>query len=999
MGRSKKRRKAFEKKKESLDRYEERRAKKEQLRKKGGGPRSAPSGSSSAFEIRGNGRAKHKVFGRKNTNQHRNVITARSDAVNNRKRTLLVEYKANKKANTFIDRRLGENTEGLDEEDKMLLRLQRQRERQFRKHRYNLNVADDKNNTGGGMDNGNRRDIDTLTHFGQSLGADDFDMQGEGRLSDDSDGELDAELVDKTHFGGGVDDKQNDDDADRPKTRREILQDIIRKSKVRKAERAKEKDERDEERAELDAELEGIKGLLDFGGNTNKKREKKTKQRRGDDNDDGDYDDYDRMTRELAREHRAQATDRMRTPAEIARAERAKLQHLEEQRLIRMRGDADDEEEEEEESRTSVTHSAQGDEGEGADGSLSKREKREKRRREMREEKFQQNKRSAIVGGDDLDSNFIVDPEFAPAASSDDEEAEEEDDDDNEGASKRGEDEESNVVDEDAGKVSKRSSNDSGPLPYIFDLCPRTRDDLERLLRKWSAYPLSSKERNRGKKTTVSSDEEDDTDRSERAKLLLERVRVSHSALVDASNEPKLRDFLTATLEVLAAHCEDSKRTFCPWFVSALIRSVWTCAQELDVSDTFRERVENAQQRLSTSSQMPSIATLLDFRTIVCIYSCSDFRHAIATPAMMVMGQFLAQATAKSGVEVLSGLCVVETMLRYTRDSKRYLPECVAFLSALLSRVAIAVTGPQSEEADEWTSDLALARSSLLGAPKCCPKNATLLLRSTEAKERVNATISKLEDALENGAFALLCSELRNAHDEDESGKYESSLLPPAALLVVVRLLRRLAASQATQSYFRSAFELPVAALRLIQRAQKSRGGGSGDRLRRDEKRVTKTSEEGGLRLPDAIVAAVSEALRFFDLTAEKAESARGDLRMKIHRPVAIRQMMPRFDEEFDPSRNMDPDRVRVAMKQMKRSLARERKNTTRELRRDNAFLAREREKEIEARDARLEARQKEVMQFLQEQQRTFKEMVKTGNAYGGGSGGGGRKTKKRQFG
>lgn len=48
-----------------------------------------------------------------------------------RKASLLVEYKALKKANAFVDRRFGEQDDSLSAEDKALLRYQKQRTREL----------------------------------------------------------------------------------------------------------------------------------------------------------------------------------------------------------------------------------------------------------------------------------------------------------------------------------------------------------------------------------------------------------------------------------------------------------------------------------------------------------------------------------------------------------------------------------------------------------------------------------------------------------------------------------------------------------------------------------------------------------------------------------------------------------------------------------------------------------------------------------------------------
>ena len=57
-----------------------------------------------------------------------------------------------------------------------------------------------------------------------------------------------------------------------------------------------------------------------------------------------------------------------------------------------------------------------------------------------------------------------------------------------------------------------------------------------------------------------------------------------------------------------------------------------------------------------------------------------------------------------------------------------------------------------------------------------------------------------------------------------------------------------------------------------------------------------------------------------------------------------------------------------------------------RELRKDAQYLAKVRDEEFAARDKEREAKTKEIMSFLEQQQATFNQMVKQGVVKGGGS-------------
>lgn len=75
-----------------------------------------------------------------------------------------------------------------------------------------------------------------LTHYGQSLAdIDDFDDTGLALSDEEDNGQLDRSIVNKMHFGGFDDDEQEPkDDNDRPKSKNEVMKELIAKSKMHK---------------------------------------------------------------------------------------------------------------------------------------------------------------------------------------------------------------------------------------------------------------------------------------------------------------------------------------------------------------------------------------------------------------------------------------------------------------------------------------------------------------------------------------------------------------------------------------------------------------------------------------------------------------------------------------------------------------------------------------------------------------------------------------------
>uniref|UniRef100_A0A672FR11 NOP14 nucleolar protein homolog (yeast) n=1 Tax=Salarias fasciatus TaxID=181472 RepID=A0A672FR11_SALFA len=266
------------------------------------------------FEVKIN-RKKFDVLGRKSKHDVGLPGVSRSKAITKRKETLLKEYKQKGKSSKFIDRRFGEYDTKMAPEDKILQRFAMERQRTHeKKDVYNLNEEEE------------------LTHYGQSLA----EMEKFNDLVNSDDeteekGLLSAELT-ASHFGGGggllkkkTPGEPEAEGSQRAKSRQELIEELIQKSRQEKRERQVQKEEAQELTEKLDQEWRSIQALMV------KKTPKATVVFQ--------VDEYDMMVRELGFEMKAQPSEKMKTPEELAKEEREKLQKLEADRLRRMMGD------------------------------------------------------------------------------------------------------------------------------------------------------------------------------------------------------------------------------------------------------------------------------------------------------------------------------------------------------------------------------------------------------------------------------------------------------------------------------------------------------------------------------------------------------------------------------------------------------------------------------------------------------------------------------------
>jgi len=199
-----------------------------------------------------------------------------------------------------------------------------------------------------------------LTHYGQSLGAnDDFDND----LPFDSDDEDGMGMLRNKkrplalEDGGQLSDEEQDPDKPpRKKSKAEVMKEVIAKSKFHKFERQQEKNEDEDLREELDAELGDLRALL--AGIPAPKPKPKPKEVESAFND-GQLNPerlahinsvtdvnkaYDTAVREMTYDRRSKPSDRTKTAEELAEERASKLEKLERNRLRRMRGEESEDE-------------------------------------------------------------------------------------------------------------------------------------------------------------------------------------------------------------------------------------------------------------------------------------------------------------------------------------------------------------------------------------------------------------------------------------------------------------------------------------------------------------------------------------------------------------------------------------------------------------------------------------------------------------------------------
>ncbi|GAB5570998.1 nucleolar protein 14 isoform X1 [Prionailurus iriomotensis] len=644
----------------------------------------APAGgrarpSPNPFEVKVN-RQKFPVLGRKARHAVGLPGVSRARAVQKRTQTLLKEYKERDKSNVFTDKRFGEYSSNMSPEEKMMKRFALEQQRQHEKKSiYNLNEDEE------------------LTHYGQSLA----DVEKHNDIVDsDSDAEergtLSAELT-ATHFGGGgallhkKTAQQQGEEGEKPRSRKELIEELIAKSKQEKRERQAQREDALELTEKLDQDWKEIQTLLAHKTPKSDNKDKKEKPK---------PDAYDMMVRELGFEMKAQPSNRMKTQEELAKEEQERLEKLEAARLRRMLGKDEDA------GTKKPKHQSADDLNDGF--VLDKDDRRLLSYKLTKDGKVSTEEEQSREAGDDNS-----DEEQGEGPSEDSEESSGPD-----GHSDLESDVESEEDRETQQAPGKRLKSDGHKareaarteLPYTF-AAPESYEELKSLLSGKSM---------------------------EEQLLVVERIKTCNHPSLAVGNKAKLEklfDFLLEYIGDLATDDPPDLRVIDKLVVQLynlcqmFPESAGSCIQFV-LRDAMHE-MEGAIEARGRAA-FPGLDVLIYLKLAGVLFPTSDFWHPVVTPALVCMSQLLTKCPVLSLQDAVKGLFVCCLFLDYVSLSQRFIPELINFLLGILY---IATPNKQSQGVLFGPGEALSCPGNLLQdghSPRASGKNSELLLVSDE---------------------------------------------------------------------------------------------------------------------------------------------------------------------------------------------------------------------------------------------------------------------------
>ncbi|XP_066173511.1 nucleolar protein 14 isoform X1 [Sylvia atricapilla] len=605
---------------------------------------------SNPFEVKVN-RQKFDILGRKTKNDVGLPGVSRSKAIKKRNQTLLKEYKEREKTNVFKDKRFGEYNTKITPEEKMIRRFALERQQNYgKKNIYNLNEDEE------------------LTHYGQSLAEieklndivdSDSDTEERGTLS--------AELT-AAHFGGGggllrkkVSSEQQDEE-EKPKSRKELIEEMIAKSKQEKQERQTRRESALELTEKLDKDWKEIQTLIVHKTPKSERKDKEVEKPKPD--------EYDMIVRELGFEMKAKPSERLKTEEELAKEEQARLQKLEADRLRRMRGM------DEEANKKRPSHMSADDLADGfildkddrrllsyKDGKIDIENEEEKEEEEGEEEEEEEGEEEDDENEEESQEESASENEEDDAADShsdlesDLESEEEAAGNKEEKKHKANEDESQNVEKSDPKTEAAKSE-----LPYTFAV-PESYETFKSLLAG----------------RTI-----------EEQLIILERIQKCNHPSLAVGNKAKLEKLFGFLLEYvgeLATLDLPELRK-----IDKLVLPLYNLCQMFPeaASDSIKFILRDAAHDLEEVIEVkgratyPGLDTLIYLKIVSLLFPTSDFWHPVVTPAFIYMSQLLTKCRIATLQDVIKGLFICCLFLEYVSLSRRFVPELINFLLGVL---------------------------------------------------------------------------------------------------------------------------------------------------------------------------------------------------------------------------------------------------------------------------------------------------------------------------
>ncbi|RZC85331.1 hypothetical protein C5167_041516, partial [Papaver somniferum] len=616
-------------------------------------------------------------------------------------------------------------------------------------------------------------------------------------------------------------------------------------------------------------------------------------------------DAYDKQVKRLAGDMRAAPSERTKTPEEIVLEDKERLEQLEEQRQKQMDDDSSDGEsnDDNEDSCAISSREVRSVSGDDLGDSVSLVEKEVGHKKGWVDDIFDREGRSIADNNSEEDGREEDNVKASKSSSLQDWEQSDdgghlsvdlEEDNEDEGEQKE-------ISEPEPSKTQTPIEQDS--LPFVID-APKTFSELSKLLENRSdADIIEAINRIRACNGVRLAAEN-----REKMQILYANLLMYFAILT--TKKPlnfKLLNLLVKPLVKISSH-------FTQLFVLVNVYALLvSCSAKM-----FIIQVRHSYDSIYIlfkigKSCWPSMKTLCLLRLWSITFPCSDFRHAVLTPAVLLMCEYLGRCPIASCRDIAVGSFLCSMVLSISRKPKKFYPEALIFLRTVLISALESGEKLPSHLQVSYLSELKLLKPWL----------------------QLSGNVSEVHSL----------DFLAAIDKPDNSPIFSSDNFRVSVLVSVVDILRGFVQVYEEYNSFPEIF-MPIFTL------------------------LNEVSKQN--HMPDELREKINDVTKLIETKVAEYHLVRQPLQLRKKRLEPIKMLNPNFEDNFVKGRDYDPDRERSGVKKLRKRLKREEKGAASEPRKDNIFLAQAKMKATAVEKEERAEKVRKSMAFLQEQQHAF---------------------------
>ncbi|KAI5926831.1 nucleolar protein 14 [Camillea tinctor] len=383
---------------------------------------------------------------------------------------------------------------------------------------------------------------------------------------------------------------------------------------------------------------------------------------------------------------------------------------------------------------------------------------------------------------------------------------------------------------------------------------------------------------------------------------VIQKIRILHHPKLASSNKTKLANFSGVLPQYIHRSSLSQKPVFSA--LEGIIRHTHSLAKTfpVEIANAFRSLIDDMGRSRPLSLNLGDLVALTAIGTI---FPASDNYHQVLTPAMIVVARYLGHKIPQNIADFCRGAYLSTLALQWQCLAKRYIPELINF--SLLTLVSLSPIPIDAKAlgyfpVHELGSEIRISDAAATKLRKLTPLDCV--------KDRIPSE--------------------------------EVSQVQIATIAITVQILDTAAELLSSKISFIETFQPASKVLAQLGR------------------KTCKT------KLPAALNERLGKLQTKLETMLQVARLSRRPLELHHHRPLAIKQSFPKFEETYDPNRHYDPDRERAELAKLKAEHKKERKGAMRDLRKDARFMAREKLRMKKEKDAAYEKKYKRLVAEIQ---------------------------------